>query len=180
MSDLKSLKELVDKLTEKVKLLEANSDSVDFNTLKSEIKNCNSSLNDREQYQRNWCVRIMGLSVPRDLIQKYGVDGACMRHVYDTLVRPTLECSTPDKVAELNLTSATQLESQIDFVPGIFSVLENAHFLGGPTRSKNKNINIHKIYVQTLRVDKDTTKFTKHFVHMFLKPDQRTNKVLLL
>ena len=137
MSDLKSLKIEIEKLTEQVKLLQAKSDSSDFITIKNDIKNCNLSLNDREQYQRNWCVRVTGLSVPRDFIQKYGVDGACLRHVYDTLVRPTLECSTPDKVAEHNLTSDTKLESQIDFVPGLFSVLENAHFLGGPTRSKN-------------------------------------------
>ena len=136
MSDLKSLKDLVDKLTLQVNSLQTKCDSADYSSIKSDINKCKISLNDREQYARNWSVRINGLSVPRDLIQKYGVDGGCLRHIYDKVIKPTLICSTPEKVAELNLNSGTQLEPQIDFVPSLFSVLENAHFLGGPTKSK--------------------------------------------
>ncbi len=137
MSDLKSLKVIVDNLVEQVKTLQENCDISDIQSLKSDISECRASLNAREQYARNWCVRISGLSVPRELVKTYGVDGGCMRHVYNKLVKPTLECSTPNKVEELNLETVAQL----DFVPGLFSTLENAHFLGGPTKSrKNKDL----------------------------------------
>ncbi len=132
MSDLKSLKAIVDQLVTQVKTLQDTCDLSNISNLKSDLSACKSSLNDREQYQRNWCVRIAGLSVPKDLVRKYGVDGGCMRHVYNTLVKPTLECSTPNIIEELNLDA----EAQLDFVPGLFSTLENAHFLGGPTKSK--------------------------------------------
>ena len=50
MSDLKSLKVIVDKLVEQVKTLQENCDMSDIQSLKSDISECRTSLNAREQY----------------------------------------------------------------------------------------------------------------------------------
>ena len=57
-----------------------------------------------------------------------------MRYVYNKLVKPTLECSTPNKVEEPNLETV----AQHDFVPGLFSTLENAHFLRRTNKVEKK------------------------------------------
>ena len=148
MGDLNVLKKAIDSLTAQVKMLQKQIVSSDFskqdsdlsiaiNNLKSDFSFCKNSLNEREQYPRNWSSRFSGVSIPKDYIEKYGVDGGCMRYLYETLIKPTLECTTPEKIQELNLSSIPQLAK----VPKMTSVIENAHFLGGPTKSK-KNSNL--------------------------------------
>ncbi len=53
MSDLKSLKAIVDQLVNQVKTLQDTCDLSNISNLKSDLSACRSSLNDREQYQRN-------------------------------------------------------------------------------------------------------------------------------
>ena len=147
MSELTKLKESIDLLREQVKTLQSRLDvseskkpselNVLIDNLTKDNRWCKLSLNNREQYVRNWCVRIVGLSVPQSYIDRYGVDGGCIRYVYERLIYPTLLCATPDEIKELGLDAVPQL----DKVPEMFQVLENAHFLSsGPRSKKNKNL----------------------------------------
>lgn len=143
MSELTKLKESIDLLREQVKTLQSRLDvsesknprdlNVLIDNLNKDNKWCKLSLNNREQYVRNWCVRIVGLSVPQSYIDNYGVDGGCIRYIYERLIYPTLLCATPDEIKELGLDAVPQL----DKVPEMFQVLENAHFLSSGPRSKN-------------------------------------------
>lgn len=142
MSELTLLRKSVDELRAELKILYKRLDTAEaknplIDDLESDSRWCKISLNNREQYVRNWCVRIVGLSVPQHYIDKYGVDGGCMHFIYERLIYPTLLCATPDEIKELGLDTYPQ----IDKVPEMFQVLENAHFLSaGPRSKKNKKL----------------------------------------
>lgn len=95
------------------------------NVLKQNVYDNFVSLNSREQYTRNWCIRVNGLKVDPSLITKFGVDGAVMRTVYNRIILPVLSHTTPEVIQEKNLNTIPQLE----YVPDCFSLLENGHFL---------------------------------------------------
>ena len=79
-----------------------------------EIADLRNSLNDREQYVRNWSMRILNLEIPKDS----EVDTRfVMNAVYDTLLLPILEGALAN--------------GDIDHVPDCNSLLETAHILPG-------------------------------------------------
>lgn len=106
-SILKELQEksaLVDKLQEKVVSLE------------KELMVAKESLNDREQYSRNWSVRIFGLSVTKEEEEKLGKDRAVMKKAYDKVLKPILQ--------------AAKDAGSIESVPSsYYNLLENGHAL---------------------------------------------------
>ena len=127
MSELTLLRKSVDELRAELKILYKRLDTAEaknplIDDLKLDSRWCKISLNNREQYVRNWCVRIVGLSVPQHYIDKYGVDGGCMQFIYERLIYPTLLCATPDEIKELGLDTYPQINK----VPEMFQVLENA------------------------------------------------------
>jgi len=67
--------------------------------------------NSNEQYARNWSIRVFGVDIPKSLIIKHGVDGACMIQVYDRLIYPVLS-------------------KKLGYVPDCFNLLSNGHFVG--------------------------------------------------
>ena len=101
----------------------SESDNSKILSLENDIKYCLQSLNDREQYTRCWSVRISGLSVPKYLIDMYGVVIACMKHSYKKIFYPVLL-----KAVE---------HGSIPSVPEWQELLENGHFL--KTRGDTRN-----------------------------------------
>ena len=95
-------------------------------------------INQREQYARNWCVRINNLFVPKYLIKRYGIDGACMLVAYTKLIKPVLQKSMPD-VQDADWGDST--------VPSLHSVLENGHFLGKAKKVTGTNIDLPRTII---------------------------------
>ena len=70
--------------------------------------------NHREQYSRSWSLRISGLQVPREEIERLGRDRGVMKYVYDRLLKPIL--------------NAAKAKGDIETVPGAYHLLlENGH-----------------------------------------------------
>lgn len=107
-------------------------------SLKSDIMNLYCSLNDREQYARNWSIRVTGLSVPSDELNYYGTDLACMRVVYRQLIVPVLQTTVCP--AETDPTSQVGPKRQylLEEMPKLHEILENGHFLNKGSESKIK------------------------------------------
>lgn len=78
--------------------------------------------NAREQYARNFCVRIFGLPVDKKAINEFGIDGACLEACYRRIVKPVLEKCLPKFMNK---------------VPEIGELLGNAHFVGKHTVSRD-------------------------------------------
>ena len=80
----------------------------------SEIAILRNSLNEREQYARNWSMRILNVPVPQDQEQDTRF---VMQAVYDTLIYPILE--------------GARTNGEISHVPDCETLLETAHILPG-------------------------------------------------
>lgn len=114
--DLKKVKENVDSLEEKVKVLEEEKAEMkaDIVSLKESVVSLQGNVNDREQYARSWSLRITGLNVPKEDIEKLGTDRACMKYSYDKILKPIL--------------TAAKSKGQIETVPSAYHLLlENGH-----------------------------------------------------
>ena len=117
---------------DKLKNLIFNANSSDKNASQSMLKKCLSDLdlycNRNEQYNRNWSIRIHGLSVPSDLVKSSGADEACMITAYNAVIEPVLRRLTP-KPEDLNVNINWGPE-KLDSVPKCFDLLSNGHFVG--------------------------------------------------
>ena len=96
-----------------------------FEDLKSKFeeskKHCVIGDNNREQYPRNWCLRVYGVNVSQSDIDELGLDVACMMAVDNRVLRPVLEQASKKVLPE---------------IPPWYDLLENAHFLGKAVKSK--------------------------------------------
>ena len=99
------------------------SDTDKFLALKRDVELCKQSLNNREQYSRCWSVRVTGLTVPKFLIDQYGVVIACMKHTYNKLFHPVLQNAVR--------------HGSIKEIPEWYQLLENGHFIRTRNRSRN-------------------------------------------
>lgn len=99
-----------------------------FEDLKSKFeesrKHCVIGDNNREQYPRNWALRVYGVAVSQQEIDVLGLDVACMIAVYDRLLRPVLEKASKKVLPE---------------IPPWYILLENAHFVGKAVKSKTNS-----------------------------------------
>ena len=82
----------------------------------AEIADLRNSLNEREQYARNWSMRILNVPVPQD---QETDTRFVMQAVYDTLILPILE--------------GAKSKGDITHVPDCETLLETAHILPGKT-----------------------------------------------
>lgn len=103
-----------------------------LDTAFSKILECQIQLNNREQYLRNWSIRITGLEVSSNEVKKLGVDLACMYTAYHRIIKPVLQ----NAVNQFGETDPFNLSS----VPGLFDLIENAHFVGRQVQSKPRTI----------------------------------------
>ena len=84
----------------------------------SEIAVLRNSLNEREQYARNWSMRILNIPVPTE---QETDTRFVMQSVYDALIYPILE--------------GAKNKGDIDHVPDCNTLLETAHILPGKADS---------------------------------------------
>ena len=92
-------------------------------TSEKRIEDIENRLNNAEQYTRSWCVRIKGLSVPKDLVERVGLPSACMQHSYATIFFPVLKHAVDDCV--------------IGPLYGFNDVLENGHFVSSGDKTRD-------------------------------------------
>ena len=85
----------------------------------TEIAGLRNSLNEREQYARNWSMRCLNLPVPAD---KESDTRVVMQCVYDALLLPILK--------------GAKEEGSIPAIPDCDSLLETAHILPGKSGAK--------------------------------------------
>ena len=97
-----------------------------FDELKSQYEksknNCVIGDNNREQYSRNWCLRVYGVIVKQSDIDELGLDIACMVAVYNRILRPILAKASKKVLPE---------------IPPWYILLENGHFIGKAVKSKS-------------------------------------------
>ena len=119
---------------EKLKELLCNANKSDskISLDKSNLKKCCSDLklycNSNEQYNRNWTIRIHGLSVSSELVKKVGADEACITTAYNAIIEPVLRKLTP-KPEDTDVNTEWG-PTKIDSVPKVFDLLSNGHFVG--------------------------------------------------
>ena len=90
----------------------------DIEKVKSDINTALAASNDVEQYNRSWCIRIFGISVPEDLEKEVGHVKATLQTVWDRVVGPILQEIVEKETGDL------------EEVPNLVNVLENGHRLG--------------------------------------------------
>ena len=111
-------------------------------SLKKEILTLKEDLNQREQYVRNWSVRINNLTVPRESLKRLKTVGACMLEAYTRIIKPVLMKAIPD-VQDPEWGPVT--------VPPLHQLLENAHFLGKANRCKESNVLLPRTVIVRFR-----------------------------
>ena len=97
--------------------------------------------NAREQYSRNWSIRINGCIVSEDDMKFFGHPRACMNAVYSKVIKPVLEksCPKPESAPEGVNYGPAVLES----VPDCLNLLSTAHYIGPRKQSlKDKNVTL--------------------------------------
>ena len=125
---------------------DAKHDKIDMNpnicdkivNFEKRLNSIECSLNDREQYQRLWSVRLFGISVPQSLVKSHGVVNAVIQHCFKTIVLPVL--SKADK-------------SELDVIPPMYQLIENGHFLkskGGHSLPPCIILRFHSRYIRNL------------------------------
>lgn len=87
-------------------------------------KHCVIGDNNREQYARNWTLRVYGVAVKQQDIDDLGLDVACMIAVYDRILHPVLLKASKKVLPE---------------IPPWYILLENAHFIGKAVKSKTND-----------------------------------------
>ena len=97
-----------------------------------DIRRLYSLIDKREQYPRNWCIRINNLYVPTHLIQQLGLTLAVMYTAYDRIIGPVLHRALQ------NWRGLDKLG--INGVPALLDLIENGHFLGGKWNVQGTNI----------------------------------------
>lgn len=90
-----------------------------------------SLIDKREQYARNWSIRINHLNVPPRLIERLGLSLAVMHTAYQRIIAPVLH-----KV----LQNWNLHEFGVQGVPALLDLLENGHFLGKKWKVQGTNI----------------------------------------
>ena len=90
-----------------------------------------SLIDKREQYARNWSIRINNLHVPPRLIERLGLSLAVMYTAYQRIIGPVLH----KVLQKWNLH-----EFGVQGVPALLDLLENGHFLGKKWKVQGTNI----------------------------------------
>ena len=90
--------------------------------------------NAREQYARNWSIRINGCMVSDEDMLEYGHPRACMNAVYSKIIKPVLakSCPKPESAPE----DAIYGTKVLDRVPHCLDLLSTAHYIGPAKNSK--------------------------------------------
>lgn len=113
------------------------------------VRRIYSLIDKREQYARNWSIRINHLNVPPRLIERLGLSLAVMHTAYQRIIAPVLH-----KV----LQNWNLHEFGVQGVPALLDLLENGHFLGKKC---------HKICLQMVEesfLEKQTIKYAKAYL----------------
>ena len=97
-----------------------------------DFKKFYSLIDKREQYARNWSIRINNLVVPLELISRLGLSLAVMYTAYRTLIGPVL------------LKTINNWRGLDGFlprrVPDLLDLLENGHFLGDTQKVQGSGV----------------------------------------
>ena len=83
----------------------------------SKFTDVHRSLNDLEQYQRNWSLRINFLKVPAEDIKSMGTDLACMSTACTRIIKPVLE------------KAIASVSCSLVKVPSLLETLSTGHFV---------------------------------------------------
>ena len=114
--DLKVEKEKTRVLGDEMRVLKGKVETmtVEMAAAKKDIVDLKSNVNDREQYNRSWSVRITGLQVTKEDEEKLGVSRAVMKTAFDKLIKPIL--------------TAAKAKGAVETVPTAYhNCLENGH-----------------------------------------------------
>ena len=125
---LHKLERLIISASSKKRAIQKNHSYSDFELHRNKI----------DQHNRNWSVRIHGLSVPEDLVTTIGLKHACMITAYDTIIKPVLIKLTPKPkcFGDEIVWGPEKLAN----VPECFNLLANGHFVGRQQHNLSRTI----------------------------------------